>query len=112
MFGKVNPAPAVSKSIRMVFWSLPEPLKLLKPLKTTQKHDINENHIFFAFLSWKPSTAPSREPSLRLPMHQRSEMWYPTTMLFILFGTGLRSAQSRRNYPHTPGVAERNLFVC
>ena len=51
MFGKVNPAPAVSKSIRMVFRSLLAPLKFLKPLKTIQKHDINENPGFFGFLT-------------------------------------------------------------
>ena len=33
MFGKVNPAPAVSKSIRVVFRSLPEPQKLFKTIK-------------------------------------------------------------------------------
>ena len=52
MFGKVNPAPAVSIRVRMVFWTLPEPLK---PVKTSQKHDIHENHCFFRFL---PFLAP------------------------------------------------------
>ena len=49
MFGKVNPAPAVSKSIRMVFRSLPEPLKAFKTIKNNPKlgmHDI----LFFLFL--------------------------------------------------------------
>ena len=33
MFGEVNPAPAVSKSIRMVFWSFLEPPKAPKTMK-------------------------------------------------------------------------------
>jgi len=37
MFGKVNPAPAVSISIRMVFWSFLEPLKLLETNKNNPK---------------------------------------------------------------------------
>ncbi len=51
MFGKVNPAPAMSKSIRMVFWSLPEPLKPSKTIKNDPtKTNMNENHVIFCFL--------------------------------------------------------------
>ena len=51
MFGKVNPAPAVSKCVRMVFRSLLAPLELIKTIKNNQKHDINENPGFFGFLT-------------------------------------------------------------
>ena len=37
MFGKVNPSPAVSKSIPMVFRSSPEPLKPFKTIKNDSK---------------------------------------------------------------------------
>ena len=37
MFGKVNPAPAVSKSIRMVFWSFLESIKPFKTIKNDSK---------------------------------------------------------------------------
>ena len=35
MFGKVNPAPTVSRCVRMVFWSFPEPLEPGKTIKNT-----------------------------------------------------------------------------
>ena len=54
MFGKVNPAPAVSRCVRMVFRNLPEPLKPFKPLKATQKHDIDENLGFRLFAVFGP----------------------------------------------------------
>ena len=50
MFGKVNPAPAVSKCVRMVCRSLLAPQNPLKPVTTIQKHDSDENHGFFGFL--------------------------------------------------------------
>ena len=51
MFGKVM-APAVSKSIRMVFKRLLAPLKPPKTIKNIQKHDINENPGFFGFFGF------------------------------------------------------------
>ena len=48
MFGKVNPAPAVSRCVRMVFRSLLETLKPFRVIKKIPKHDIHENPGYFA----------------------------------------------------------------
>jgi hypothetical protein len=52
MFGKVNPVPAVSKSIRMVFRSFPEPLKPYRTIKNDKKTNINGSpSVLFCFLA-------------------------------------------------------------
>ena len=50
-FGKVNPALAVPRSIRMVFWSLPEPLKPFKTIQKIEKLILMNIHVFFMIFS-------------------------------------------------------------
>jgi len=93
MFGKVNPTPAVSKSTRMVFRSLPAPLKLFKTIKTTQKHYINEKLFFPFFVVFGPKKDPFLAPScphfpenlfLQPTVNQRLGPWPQCVISFLL----------------------------
>ena len=68
MFGKVNPAPAVSKSIRIVFKSLPEPLK---PPKTIKKEILI--HIYIYIVSGDSAPAPPLPVGLKAS--EKSAFW-------------------------------------
>ena len=95
MFGKVNPAPAVSKSIRIVFWSLLEPLKPFKTFKTIQKQNINKN-LFFSFFHFFLPIGPVFGPCLTLLPRGAYTLEPPTGA----------NTSARRNGVHPTGASK------
>jgi hypothetical protein len=98
MFGKVNPAPAVSKSIRMMFWTLLEPPKPPETSIHESKNHFNENTVV-VFLTVSDPIGLTWHHLLPLGRHEAS--WNVRRI------TGALRDYKRSRYVKSPFVKRR-----